>query len=44
MLQEACCDEGGVKCLVWRGWDGEEEYGEGDKVYVTDTNDYYTAS
>ena len=27
-----------------RGWDGEGEYGEGDKVYVTDTNDYYTAS
>ena len=27
-----------------RGWYGEGEYGEGDKVYVTDTNDYYTAS
>ena len=27
-----------------RGWYGEGEYGEGDKVYVTDTNDYYSAS
>ena len=26
-----------------RGWDGEGEYGEGDKVYVTDTNTYYSA-
>ena len=27
-----------------RGWDGEGEYGDGDKVYVTDTNRYYVAS
>ena len=28
-----------------RGWDdGEGEYGNGDRVYVTDTNDYYAAS
>ena len=27
-----------------RGWDGEGDYGEGDKVYVIDNNDYYTAS
>ena len=27
-----------------RGWDSEGEYGDGDKVYVTDTNDYYAAS
>ena len=30
-----------------RGWDddgGEGEYGDGDKVYVTDTNDYYYAT
>ena len=26
------------------GWDGEGEYGDGDKVFVTDTNDYYAAS
>ena len=26
------------------GWDGEGEYGDGDKVYVTDTNYYYAAS
>jgi len=26
------------------GWDGEGEYGDGDKVYVTDTNCYYAAS
>ena len=24
-----------------RGWDGEGEYGDGDKVYVTDTSPYY---
>ena len=24
-----------------RGWDGEGEYGDGDKVYVTDSNTYY---
>ena len=24
-----------------RGWEGEGDYGDGDKVYVTDTNDYY---
>ena len=24
-----------------RGWDGEGDYGDGDKVYVTDTNVYY---
>ena len=23
-----------------RGWDGEGEYGDGDKVYVTDTSPY----
>ena len=28
-----------------RGWDGEGEYGDGDKVYVTDTNgEYYATS
>ena len=26
-----------------RGWSDEGEYGDGDKVYVTDTNDYYYA-
>ena len=26
-----------------RGWFGEGNYGDGDKVYVTDTNDYYTS-
>ena len=25
-----------------RGWEEEGEYGDGDKVYVTDTNDYYS--
>ena len=24
-----------------RGWDGEGEYGDGDKVYVSDANTYY---
>ena len=24
-----------------RGWDGEGEYGDGDKVYVSDANVYY---
>ena len=24
-----------------RGWDGEGEYGDGDKVYATDSNTYY---
>ena len=27
-----------------RGWYEEGEYGDGDKVYVTDTNDYYYAA
>ena len=24
-----------------RGWDGEGDYGDGDKVYVSDSNTYY---
>ena len=24
-----------------RGWDGEGDYGDGDKVYVSDANVYY---
>ena len=24
-----------------RGWDGEGDYGDGDKVYVCDSNTYY---
>ena len=24
-----------------RGWDGEGEYGDGDKVYVSDNNENY---
>ena len=32
-----------------KGWDNDDddsegEYGDGDKVYVTDTNDYYYAA
>ena len=27
-----------------RGWNGEGEYGDGDKCYVTDRNGYYEPS
>ena len=37
-------DENDTYGTYSRGWDGEGDYGEGDKVYVTDANDYYTAS
>ena len=26
-----------------RGWDGEGDYGDGDKVYVSDSNTYYVS-
>ena len=26
-----------------RGWDGEGEYGDGDKVYVSDNNENYSS-
>ena len=26
-----------------RGWNGEGDYGDGDRVYVSDTNEYYAA-
>ena len=26
-----------------RGWEEDGVYGDGDKVYVTDTNDYYAS-
>ena len=34
-------DENHIYGTYSRGWDGEGDYGEGDQVYVTDTNDYY---
>ena len=36
-------DENHIYGTYSRGWDGEGYYGDGDKVYVTDTNDYYAA-
>ena len=36
-------DENDTYGTYSRGWDGEGDYGDGDKVYVTDTNDYYAA-
>ena len=37
-------DENDIYGTYGRGWDGEGLYGDGDKVYVTDTNDYYAVS
>ena len=34
-------DENEVYGTYSRGWEGEGDYGDGDKVYVTDTNDFY---
>ena len=34
-------DENPIYGTYSRGLDGEGDYGDGDKVYVTDTNDYY---
>ena len=34
-------DENVVYGTYSRGWEGEGDYGDGDTVYVTDTNDFY---
>ena len=36
-------DENDTYGTYSRGWDGEGEYGDGDNVYVTDTNYYYAS-
>ena len=37
-------DENDTYGTYSRGWDGEGEYGDGDKVYVTDTNGEYDST
>ena len=49
-MKQRCCprrrnsmkeDKNDIYGTYARGWDGEGEYGDGDKVYVSDANTYY---
>ena len=37
-------EENDIYGVYSRAWGGEGEYGDGDKVYVTDNNDYYAVN
>ena len=50
LLKKRCCpqrrnsmkeDKNDTYGTYARGWDGEGDYGDGDKVYVSDANVYY---
>ena len=51
-MKQRCCprrrnsmkvDKNDIYGTYARGWDGEGEYGDGDKVYVSDANTYYSS-
>ena len=37
-------EENDIYGVYSRAWGGEGDYGDGDKVYVTDNNDYYAVN
>ena len=50
LMKKRCCpkrenlmkeDKNDTYRTYARGWNGKGDYGDGDKVYVTDTNVYY---